>query len=130
MAVGHDLGVLRHSLPDLLGRERHQLLQVEVSRAGDPALLRVAGRTYGSGVLLCAPYVEHHQAFLAEPATELVALDVAAAGARRSQGNAATSASSAATDDRTEARSSQAASAGKRSSSIPSRSRARPTHGR
>ena len=101
-----------------LGRlELHQLVDVDMPRAGDVTLPRVARLAARSVVLLRRAHVDDRDA--AEPAGELLDRDL--------RHRARTTATSAATDGR---RSSSASHAAMRAgSSTPSMSRARITHG-
>src|SRR5207244_9501677 len=117
VAVDDDLARPADALSHLLGRQPRQLLHVDVGRAGDVSLPRVAVVPRGAAVLLARADVEH--AYLAEAPRELVELDLAH--------SAATTSSSRANDGRSARVSSHSARCG--GSSTPSMSRARITHG-
>src|SRR5205823_6002865 len=89
VAVADDLSARldAHAFAQFLLAQLHQLLHVEVDRAGDVALPRIAGAAEGSVVLLGPADVEHAE--LAEAQRELVELDVHQASPRTSSSSAA-----------------------------------------
>ncbi len=90
MAVGNDLGARREPEPtaELLVREQHHLVDVEVCGTGDVTLTRVAGRAECAVVLDGGAHVDHRE--LAEARCELVDRDVGHANLRPSSSSRGT----------------------------------------
>src|SRR5581483_1665579 len=119
VAVRHDLGAggEPERAVDVVGRHLHEPVDVEVARAGDVPLTRIAGLAERAVVLVRRAHVDERD--LAEPGPQLLERDL---GHR-----ARTTSTSAAIDGR---RSSSASHPATRAgNSTPSKSRTRITHG-